>query len=142
MAGSSAWRESLSRWQKLKANKMPSVEFCAGRTWSAGAASVSLTVFMMGSRENKKPCYLFGSRAEENRVKLFSFALPVGRPYQDGVRGFNNESGHGAIRKNGNLGQTRGISVGLYQHHLDEHQHGAWKVHLNRAMSNSVAKRA
>jgi hypothetical protein len=66
---------------------------------------------------NKKPCHLFGSRAEENRFKLFSFALPASRPYQGGVQVLNNECGCEAMRNNGNRGGMRVKSAGLFQHH-------------------------
>src|SRR5262245_34626187 len=106
MAGSSAWRESLSRWQKLKANKMPSVEFCTERTARGiGVVSVSFTAFMVGvSRETKSPATFSGAGLKKTGFKLFSFALPAPRPYQDGIRVFNKNCAHDAIRKNGNLG--------------------------------------
>ena len=77
-----------------------------------------------------------GGRAEENRIRLFSFALPAGRPYQRGVQALINECGYGALRNNGNRGGARVNSAGLVQHHSVAHQHGAPNLHRNKDKSN------
>src|SRR5690242_17089258 len=132
--------ESLSRWQKLKANKMPSVEVRAERTaQGAGMVSACFKLFMIGLQVfqgNKKPCYLFGSRAEENRYKLFSFAPLVGRPCQGVAQGLNSKCGYEATRNNGNHGGADGETDGIFQHHLVACQHGGRNVHSNDGMSN------
>src|SRR5215471_9075567 len=130
---------SLSRWQKLKANKMLSAEFCTERTaWGAGVGSVSFTLFMIGfrfSRETKNPATFSGAGLKKTGFKLFSFALPAGPPYQGRVQILNNGCGYEAIQKNSNRGTTRGKSAVL-QHHSVAHQHCAWKIHRNKYMSN------
>ncbi|HZR21063.1 MAG TPA: hypothetical protein VFE51_27515 [Verrucomicrobiae bacterium] len=132
--------ESLSRWQKLKANKMPSLGFRTKRTESgASAVSVSLTAFMIEvsvSRETKNPAPFSGAGRKKTGFKLFSFALPACRPYRGGVQELNNKCGYGGIRKNGSRGGAGGETAGIFLHHLVAHRHSAWNVHPNNDMSN------
>src|SRR5215471_11862907 len=96
---------SLSRWQKLKANKMLSAEFCTERTaWGAGVGSVSFTLFMIGfrfSRETKNPATFSGAGLKKTGFKLFSFAPLAGRPSQGGRQVLNNKCGYKITRNNG-----------------------------------------
>ena len=110
-------------------------------TGRAGVVSVSFTLFLVGVLDfkgNKKPCHLFGSRAEKNRVILFSFALPASRPYLGGVQVLSNECGYEAVWKKSYLGWARGKNAGLFRHHSVAHQHGARNLHRNEDMSNAV----
>ena len=83
MAGSSAWIESLSRWPKLKANKMPSVDFCTERTaWGVGLVAISFTLFMLGLRfssETKSPATFSEAGLKKTGLNYFrSLCSPAG----------------------------------------------------------------
>jgi hypothetical protein len=132
--------ESLSKWQKLKANKMPRVGFRTEWTeLSARAASVFAAVFMIKvlvSRETKNPATFSGAGLKKTGFRLFSFALPASRPYQGGVHVLNNKCGYEGMRKNGNRGGTVAKSAGCFQRHSVAHQHGARNLPRNKDMSN------
>jgi hypothetical protein len=90
------------------------------------------------SMETKNPATFSGAGLKKMGFRLFSFALPTGRPpYQGRVRGLNNECGYEAMRNNGNRGGARGKTAGAFQHHSVAHEHGARNLHRNNDMSNS-----
>jgi len=132
--------ESLSKWQKLKANKMTRLGFRTKWTeLGARAASVFAAVFMIKvlvSRETKNPATFSGTGLKKTGFRLFSFALPASRPYQGVVQVLNKKCGYEGMQKNGNRGGTVVKSAGCFQRHSVAHQHGARNLLRNKDMSN------
>src|SRR5579872_4644797 len=100
--------ESLSKWQKLRAKRMPIAELRTVPV-SIFGCRVWLSVFIMIPILKQKALPPFGSRAGEIQFGLFSFALLAGPPLQRGNRVFNDV--YAGLRKRRNHGRKRQIGV-------------------------------
>jgi hypothetical protein len=110
--------ESLSRWQVLSANKIPSVEFCAG-IMATGATAVSVCPFIV-DLDKQKTLPPFGRQGVNLFVQLVILALLPVKPGYGNAQVFV-AAGAGGGKRNASQSPTDGVD--LWQTHLAMAQH-------------------